>query len=170
MRHAVLANSDLDLHARVIHFTQHLGDAAHRLAEQRWRLGQLDHHNLARFGHRQGAARDQEVLSIALILGRDDPDAAFLQQAADDGLRRSLKDLNHAPLGPSPTVLAHDTRPDPVLMQHCAHLVGWQEDVGLAIVAQDEPMPITVPLHTAFNFICGLRKRGAGGHFFVIQS
>jgi phage tail protein X len=41
MRHAVFAHRDFDFHAGVVDLAQHFLDAAHGLAEQRRRLGEL---------------------------------------------------------------------------------------------------------------------------------
>ena len=171
MRHAVLAHGNLDLHARVVDFTQHLGDAAHGLAKQRGRLGQLDHHDLSRLGGACSAFGDQHILAVALVLRRHQPDTAFLQQAADDGLWRALDDFDHAAFGPATAVLAHDAHTHAVLVQDGAHFIRGNIDIAFAIVADDETVSITVPLHAAFDLLrqmwSGLR---AGGGFFVIQS
>ena len=171
MRHAVLAHGDLDLHARVVHLAQHFGDAAHGLAEQGGRLGQFNDHDLPRLGGAGGPLGDQHILAVALVFGGHEPHTAFLQQPADDGLRWALHDLGHAPLGTAPAVLAHDAHAHAVLVQDGAHLVRGNIDIAFAIVADDETVSITVPLHAAFDLLRqmwnGLR---AGGGFFVIQS
>ena len=84
VRHAVLAHRDFDLHAGVVDLAQHFLDAPDRLAEQRRRLGQFDHHHLAGLGRAGGAFGNQHILAVTLVFGRHQPDAAFLQQAADD--------------------------------------------------------------------------------------
>ncbi len=76
-----------------------------------------------------------------------------MQQAPDDGVRRPLHDLEHAPLGPALAVLADYPDLDLVLVQHGAHLVGRQVDVRAAVVADQKTVSITVPLHRSFNFI-----------------
>ena len=55
VRHAVFAYRNLDFHAGVVDLAQHFGDAAHRLAVERRRLGQFDHHHLSRLGIAQSA-------------------------------------------------------------------------------------------------------------------
>ena len=152
VRHAVLAHRDLDLHARVIDLAQYFLDAAHRLAVERGRLDQLDHHHLACLGLTRGALGDQDVLAVALVLGGDEPDAALLQQAADDGLWGTLEDLEHPTLGPALAVETHDACLDAVLVQHGPHLVGWQVDVGLAVITHHETMAIAMSADGSFEF------------------
>ena len=153
MRHAVLAHGDLDLHTGVVDLAQHFLHAAHGLAVERGRFGQLDHHHLARLGRANSGLGDQHVLAVAPILGRHQPDAAFVQQAPDDRVRGTLHDLEHAPFGPAAPVLAHDAHLDTVAVQHRAHLVGGQINVRITIVAHHETVAVAVALHRAFNFI-----------------
>ena len=63
-----------------------------------------------------------------------------------------LDDLQHAPLGPAAPVGAHDACLDAVLVQHRAHLVGGQIDVGFAVVALHEAVPVPMTQHRSFNF------------------
>jgi hypothetical protein len=44
-------------------------------------------------------------------------------------------------------------------VQHGAHLIWRQVDVGAAVVADQEPMPVAMSLNRAFNFI----QQTAGG-------
>ena len=172
VRHAVLAHRDFNFHAGVVHLAQHLGDAAHRLAKQRGWLGQFHHHHLPRLGAGQRMGGNQHILPVALVLGRHQPDAAFLQQPANQGLLRTLGDFNNAAFRAAPAVLACNAHAHPVLVQHGAHFVGRQKDVGLLpVVTQQETMSVAVPLHGALNFVC--RRRVcfcAGVHFLVVQS
>ncbi len=171
MRHAVLAHGDLDFHARVVHLAQHFHHAPDGLAIQCGRLGQLDHHHLAGLGGAGRALGDEHVLAVALVLGRHQPDPAFLQQPPDDGLARPLDDFQHAALGPAAPVMAHRACAHPVLVQHGTHLVGRQEQVQAAMVGDDEAMPVPVALHRALDFIRGriLRSRWDRVFFLVIQ-
>jgi len=137
------------------------------LAKQGGRLGQLDDHHLTRFTLANPQLGNQDILPIALVFRRDNPDAALVQQAANDRMRRSLDDLDHAPLWAAFAVLPHDAHLDAVLVQNSAHFVGRQVNIAHAIVSQHKTVTVAVPLHTAFNFF----QRGAGGsHFFDIQS
>ena len=99
------------------------------------------------------ALGNQHVLAVALVFGRDEPDAAFVQQAADDRLLRRSMISTHAAFGPALAVVAHDARLDAVLVQHRAHLVGRQVDVGFAVVAQHEAVAVAMALDHAFDFI-----------------
>ncbi len=153
VRHAVLAHRDLDLHAGVVDLAQHLLDPPDRLAVQAGRLGELHHHHLPRLGRAGRALGDQDILAVALVLRRDQPDAAFVQQAADDRLRRALDDLQHPAFRPPLAIVPHDAHAHPVLVQHRAHLVGRQVDVGLAVVAQDVAVAIAMALDDALDFI-----------------
>ena len=170
VRHAVLAHGDLDLHARVVHLTEHFSDAAHRLAEQRGWLGQLHHHHLPGLGGTQGTCGDEDVLPIALVFGSHNPDAALLQQATDDGMRGALQDLGHPAFRASAPVVAHDACAHPVFVQDGTHLVGGEEDIGLSVFTDHEPVAVTVPLHGALDLVGWMQRLGAGVHFFVIQS
>ena len=135
MRHAVFAHGDFNLHAGIVNLAQDLLDAPHWLAVQgRW-LRQFNDNDLTRFGRARRSFGNQYVLPIAFIFRDDNPDTAFLQQAADDGLIRSLDYFNHAPLRSTLAITAHDANLDAVLVQHGAHFVGWQIDVGAAVIA-----------------------------------
>ena len=151
MRHLVLAHRDLDLHAGIVDLAEHLGDAADRLRVHRRRLGQLDRHHLAGRRVRGGVLRDQDVLPVALVFGRDEPDAALVQQAADDRRLAPLEDLEHAAFGPALAVVAHDAHAHAVAVQHRAHLLRRQIDVGFAVVAQHEAVAVAMALHRAFD-------------------
>ena len=98
MRHAIFTHGNFDFHARVIYLAQHFFDATDRLTVQAWRLCELDNNHLS---HRSFGGRtfvDQHILAVALVFWRDQPDAAFLQQATDDGLLGAFQNFNHAPL------------------------------------------------------------------------
>ena len=171
VRHLVLADRDLDLHAGIVDLAQHLGDAAHRLREHRRRLGELDRNHLPGLGIRGRVLRDDDVLLVALVLGRQQPDAAFVQQAADDRRLAALEDLEHVAFGPAAPVVAHDAHAHAVAVQHRAHLLRRQVDVGragaVAGVAQHEAVAIAMALHDAFDFAQQGRaesRRGGGDH------
>ena len=152
MRHAVLAHCDLDLHAGIVDLAEHLLHATDRLAEERGRLGELHHDDLPDLGRTGRTLGNQHILAIALVLGRDEPDAAFVQETADDRLLRALYDLDDASLGTAAPVLADDACLDTVLVQHRAHLVGWQIHVGFAIVALHETVAVAMSLNRTFKF------------------
>jgi hypothetical protein len=75
-----------------------------------------------------------------------------VQQAADDGRLAALEDVEHAAFGPALAVVAQDAHAHPVAVQHGAHLLRRQVDVGFAVVAADEAVAVAVALHRAFDF------------------
>ena len=75
---AVFAHRDFNLHTGVVHLAEHFLHPTHRLSKQGWRLGQLHHDHLARLGIAGAATGNQNVLAIALVFGRHQPDTAFL--------------------------------------------------------------------------------------------
>ena len=81
MRHLVLAHRDLDLHAGIVDLAEHLGDAADRLRVQRRRLHQLDGDDLSCLGVGDAVARHDDVLAVALVFGREQPNAALVEEA-----------------------------------------------------------------------------------------
>jgi hypothetical protein len=147
----------------VVDLAEDLGHAAHRLRIQRGRLGELDRHDLARGRVGDRVLRDHDVLTVALVLGRHEPDAALVQQSADDRRLLALEDLEHAALGPALAVVADDARLDAVSMQHRAHLLLRQVEVGLAIVAHEETVAVAMPLHRAFHLAHQLGADVGGG-------
>ena len=78
MRHAILAYGNLDFHAGIIDFTEHLDDAAYRLAIQRRCFGQLDHHHLTGIGLGDGILGNDHVLTVAPVFRGHQPDTVFL--------------------------------------------------------------------------------------------
>ena len=153
MRHAIFAHGNFDFHAGVVNLAQHFLDSAHRLAVERRRLGQFDNDHLARLAQAGCALGNQYVLAIALVFGRQQPDAAFLQQTTDDGMDRTLDDLHHAPFGPALAIRAHNAHLDAILVHRGAHFIGRQVDVRLAIVPNHIAVAVTVTLDGPVDFI-----------------
>ena len=160
VRHFVLAHRDFNLHPGVIDLTEHFGHAAHGLRIHRRRLGQLNGHDLARRGTRNGVLRHQDVLAVTLVFRRHQPDATFVQQATNDGRFFALDNLGDAAFGAAFAVVAHDARFDFVVVQDRAHFLLRQIQVGLAVGAADEAVTITVTVNGAFDFA---HQLGAGG-------
>jgi hypothetical protein len=98
------------------------------------------------------ALGDQDVLPIALVFGGDQPDAAFLQQTADDGVGGAFEYLGDAAFGPVFAVVPHDARLDAILVQHRAHFVGRQVNIRFAIVAQYKAVAVAVAGNGALEF------------------
>ncbi len=152
VRHLVLAHRDLDLHARVVDLAQHLDDAAHRLRIHRRRLGQLDRHHLPHRGIGGSVLRHHDVLAVAPVFGRHQPDAGFVQQPADDRRLAPFDDVEHAPLGAALAVVAHDAHTHAVAVQHRAHFLRRQVNRRLAVVAAHETVPVLVAFDHALDF------------------
>ena len=167
VRNTVFTHRNFDLHPRIVHLAQHLLDATDRLTKKRWRLHQFNHYHLADPGHTGGALRDQNILTVALIFGRDQPDAAFVQQAANNGLTGAFNDFHDPSFGTAFAVAAHDACLDAVFVQHGAHLIRWQINVGRTVVARNKAVAITVTKDYAFDFIQGVK--GCGGGFDTIS-
>ena len=153
MRHAIFAHRDFDFHARVIEFSQHLFDAAHRLTVQAGQLGQLDHHHLTDLGLSGGCLGNQNVLAIALVFGGHQPNAPFLQQTPNDGLGWPFDDFHHAALRPALAIESQHPHLDAVQMQHGAHLIGCQKYVCRAIISAHKTVSVAVTQHGAFDFL-----------------
>ena len=92
-----------------------------------------------------------------------------MQQAADDRLRRPLDDLDDAAFGPALAIVADDAGAHAVAVQHRAHLVGGQVDVGLAVVADDVAVAVAMALDHALDFI-EQAGRVLGSDVFDIES
>ena len=152
VRHAVFAHRDLNFHTRVVDFSEHFFDSTDRLAIQSWRLGELNHHHLTRLGAANGRLRHEHILAITLVFWRNQPDATFLQQAADDGAVRPLHNFGHATLWPTFSVLSNDANLDTVFVQDGPHLIGWKVDVGLSVITHHKAVTVAVTRDGAFNF------------------
>ena len=152
MRHAVFAHGDFNFHTGVINFTQYFFDAPHRLSEQRRRLNQFYDHHLAGFCHTGSTLRNQNILTVAFVFWRNQPNSAFLQKPANDRLVRALGDFNNTPLGATFAITAHDTDLNVVFVQHSPHLVRGKINIRSTVVAGHKTMSIPMPLNNSFNF------------------
>jgi hypothetical protein len=85
------------------------------------------------------------------------------------GCGGTLDDLDHAAFGPALAVVPHDARAHAVLVQHRAHFVGGQVDVGFAVVADHVAVAVAVPLDHALDFVeqAGRWRRS---EFLMLQS
>jgi hypothetical protein len=83
-----------------------------------------------------------------------------LQQTTNDGLFWSVNDFNHPGLGSTLAIEARDPRNHTVSVNDGAHLVGWQIDIGLAIITLDKAMSISMPFDSSFE---GFEQTSAGG-------
>ncbi len=147
----VLAQRNFDLHAGVGVIAEHFDDTADWLGKLGRLLDDLDHHHLAGLRLELGLflGRHQDILRDALVLRHDENHAMLDEDAADHPAVRPLGHLDNPTLRPP---LAVDTgHPDerPVAMQHLAHLVLVEKDVGAAVIGNQETVAIGVPLHFA---------------------
>jgi hypothetical protein len=170
IRYLVFADRDLDLHARVVDLAQHLGDAAHRLRVHRRRLGEFHRHHLAGDGRGRGVLGDQDVLAVAAVFRGHQPRAAFVEQPSDDGRLAALDDLEDAAFGPALAIEAHETHLDAVAVQHGAHFLLRDVDVGLAVVALDESVAVAVAENHPLGFAhLSAVQRGGTCYCFVFD-
>jgi len=110
---------------------------------------------------------NQDILAIALVFWRHQPQATFLQKTTNDRLLRTLQNFNHTTFWPPLAIKAHHTHLDPILVQNSTHFIGRQKDVRLTVIANQKAVAIAMALHAAFNFF----QHPAGwSHFFNIQS
>jgi hypothetical protein len=94
---------------------------------------------------------NQYVLAIALVFGRHQPNTALLQQSTNDGLLRALQNLDHAALGSTFAIEAHNARFDTVSVQDSTHLVGRQINVWCTVITLHKTMTISVTRHGSFK-------------------
>ena len=147
----MLPERDLDLHAGVGVVAEHLGDAADRLRHLARLLDDVDHHHLPglRLDPALALGRHEDVLGDALVLGDDEDDAVLDKDAADDAGVGALGDLDDAALRPPAAVEAGGPHQHAVAMQHLAHLVLVEKDVGAAVIGDQEAVAVGVALDPA---------------------
>jgi hypothetical protein len=90
------------------------------------------------------AAGDQHVLVHALVFRRDDPDAAFVQQAADDVGIRAFDDLDDRAFRTAAAVRADHLGQHAVAMQHFLHFLVVQEEIGTGFLGDHEAEAVAV--------------------------
>ena len=148
----VLAQRDLDLHARVGVVPQHFGDPPDRLGEFRRLLDQFhcDDLSFARALSRRG---DEDILRNAPILGDHEQDAVLFEDTPHHALIGAIEDLDHLAFGTTATIRADDPRNDSVTMQDLAHLLGSEKYVGLLVVAYQEAEAVGMAGHASADQI-----------------
>ena len=157
----VLAQRDLDLHAGIGVVAEHLDDAADRLGELGRLLDQFHGDDLPGLGLLAPARGDQDVLRQATVLGHHDHHAVLVDDAADDAAVGALQHLDQLAFGTAAAVLAGDAHDHAVAVQQLAHLLGAEEDVGLAVVAAQEAEAVGMALDAAFDEV-GLGRQQVG--------
>ncbi len=158
VRHPILAHRDLDLHAGVVDFAQHLDHATDRLHVAVRIFQDLHAHHLADLRLALPLGRDQDVAAQALVLGRHHQRAALRQQPADHVAVGPLQHLDDLPLRTPAAVIADHAHQCAVAMHGLLHFALGQEDVGLAVVADEEAVAVPVADHAAFDEVGLVRQ------------
>ena len=153
MRQIVLAQRDLDLHARIRVIAQHLAHPRHRLGVFRGLHHQVNHHHLTRLGPAVVTRLDQDVLADALVLRDHEIDAMFDKQAPHHLGVAALDHFDNAGLAASAPIQTDFTHHRAIAVQHAMHLLRSQEQVVGAIVRHQKAETVRVPLHLAGNEI-----------------
>ena len=152
MRNAVFANCNFNLHAGIVHLTEHFLDPANRLSVKAWRFGQFNNDHLPGQGFASGCLGNQDILSIAAVFGCHQPNTALVQQTSNDRVRGSLRDLQNPTFWPTLFIQPGHPRNDNVLVQNCAHFVGREINIGLSIITHDKTVPITMAFDYSLEF------------------
>jgi len=148
VRHAVFAHGDFDFHAGVVDVAEHFDDAPQRLRMAARKVRQLDHHHLPDLRLLR-VLRDQDVVADALLFGRDDQRAVLVQQAADHALVRAVGHLDDMAFGTPAPVITDDTRQHAIVVHDLLHFARRQEQVVLAVVADQKAVAVAMALHAA---------------------
>ena len=148
VRHAVLAHRDFDFHARVVDIADHFDHAAERLRMTAREIGELDRHHLPDLRLLR-VLRDEDVVADALVFRHEDQRAVLVDEPADDALVRAVRDLDDMPFRPPAPVIADDAREHAVVVHHLLHFAVGQEQVVLAVVANQEAEAVAMALHAA---------------------
>ncbi len=149
MRQLVLAQRDLDFHARVGVGAQHLDHARDGFPLRRRLLDDFDHDDIAGLGLAALLRRHQQILVDAPVFGDDERDAVLVVEAADDGAVGALEDVDDLSLGSAATVDAGLAHGDAIAVQRLVHLARIEEDVGAAVLGHQEAVAVRMTLHDA---------------------
>ncbi len=149
MGQIVLAQRDLDFHARVGVVAENLHHARHRFAMSRRLLDELGDHDLAGLRPGPHVRRHEDVLADALVLGHEVPDAAILVDAADDLPIRALDDIDDRALGTTALVDADHAHGRAIAMQRLVHFLRAEEHVRAAVVGDQKTESVRMTLHLA---------------------
>ena len=147
----MLAQRDLDFHAWIGIVAEHLDDLADRLRKLARLLDDLDHHHLPGLRLVLGLllGRHQNILGNTLVLRHHEHHAMLDEDAADHLAVDPLGHLDDATFRAPLAVNAGDPNQRPVTVQHLAHLVLVEKDVGTAVVGNQKAVAIRMPLHPA---------------------
>ena len=112
-------------------------------------LDDLDDDDLAGLGAAALVGRHEQVLVDAPILGDDERDAVLLVQAPDERAIGALEHVDDLALGPAAAIDADAARRRAVAVQHLVHLARAEEQIGAAVVGDEEAEAVGMSLHGA---------------------
>ena len=149
VRQIVLAQGDLDLHARIGVAAEHFDDARDRFALGRGLLDDLGDNDVACLRAAALVPRHQQILIDSPVLGDDEADPALLVQPPDDGAVRALENVDDLAFRATAPVGAGAAHRRTVAVQHLVHLARSEEDIGAAVVGNEKAEAVGVSLHGA---------------------
>ena len=143
----MLAQRDLDFHAWIGIVAEHLDDLADRLRKLARLLDDLDHHHLPGLRLVLGLllGRHQNILGNTLVLRHHEHHAMLDEDAADHLVVDPLGHLDNATFRAPLRSMPVTRNQRPVTVQHLAHLVLVEKDVGTAVVGNQKAVAIRCP-------------------------
>jgi hypothetical protein len=102
--------------------------------------------------------RDQDVVADALVFGHEDQRAVLADQSADDAFVRTVRDFHDMAFRPPATVIPDNAREHTVVVHDLLHFAVGQEQVVLAVVANQEAEAVAMALNAAGNEVRGMRE------------
>ena len=144
----MLAQRDLDLHARVEFAAQHLDDAPDRLGGLRRWLGDFHGDDIASACPTDRIRLDQDVLRNAPIGGHQISHTVLTMQLAHHPGLRPLQDLNNRTLWSAPSISARGPHQHTVTVKDLVHLARREKQI-VALVIDHETETIGVGLDAA---------------------
>ena len=142
----MLAQRDLDLHARVVVRTEHLDHAPDRLRLAARLDDDLGGDHLARLGAGRRAGLDQQVVLDAPIGGGDERDAVLDVQPADDARASALHHFDDPRLPAPAPVVARRLREHLIAVHDLLHLARREIEIARAVVGRQEAVAVRVRL------------------------
>ena len=162
-RQLVLAQRDLDLHARVAEVAEDLDHPADRLDVQPGLDDELRGDDLARLRAAGRAGLDHDVVLDPAVRGGHERDATLGVEPSDDAPVRPLDDLDDPALAAATAVDARRTHEHGVAVHHLAHLPGREIQIRPTVVGHHESVSVRMRLDPAAHHVdlacdedCGL--------------
>jgi hypothetical protein len=153
VRQRMLAQRDLDLHARVGVVAEHFDDfrdGLRMLGRLRDDLGRYD---LAGLCSARFVRRNEKLVRDALVFGRDEQNAVRPIEPPDDPLLAPLQHFDDLAFRTRAPVGAGDAAHGTVAMQDLMHLLRAQEKIGAAIIPHEKAETIRMTLDPAAHEI-----------------